>query len=85
MRVLLMGLNAFDDLVFNIVQRLGVLGRTIFRASLSSALGELQLFRHAVGVEVQEHFRCRTIGMLRLAQHAEQPGDAGLFDLPGFD
>ena len=60
-RILFVGLDALDDLVFDIVHRLRVRRRPIFRAALASERSQSEFVRDAVDVQVEKNRGCRAI------------------------
>jgi hypothetical protein len=67
MRVLLMALDAFDDLVLIVVERLCILVRPVFQAPFRPFPFKLQFLGNAIGIEIEKDAGCRAIVMSRLA------------------
>ena len=66
--ILLVRLNSFDDLMFNIIQRLGVAGRPVLRATFGSKRAEPQFVCDAIHIQIEKDRGCRAIVMGGLVQ-----------------
>ena len=64
--ILLVRLDALDDLVLDVVHRLGVGCRPIFRAALAAERGQPEFVGDAIDVQVEKNRGSRAIMMGRL-------------------
>ncbi len=77
-RILLVGFDALDDLMLDIVQRLRLGCRPVLRAALLSLGGELHVVGDAIHIQVEKDRGCRAIRMRGLIQQPPNPRNGGL-------
>ena len=73
--ILLVSLDALDDLVFDVVESLRVGGRPIFRPALVAECDQAKFVGNAVDVQVEKNRGGRTIVMGRLTQQGPDARD----------